>query len=191
MSPTPIREALRLLQADGLIEHTPHRGMVVKEYSPENIAEIYRLRSVLEPLATEWAADSASDEELAEIRKLHTQLVGAAAKRPSAPNVAALNSAWHLAIYGKSGSRYLLEFIERLWGAIGGGKAVWVSHRVDESLAEHQEIMESLERRDGRTAARLMRDHIERGSMMHDERLRSLREDADDRPAGSAGSLPS
>jgi DNA-binding GntR family transcriptional regulator len=177
MSPTPIREALRLLQADGLIEHMPHRGMVVKEYSPENIAEIYRLRSVLEPLATEWAAAAAFDEELGDIRKLHTQLVNAAAKRPSAPNVAALNSAWHLAIYAKSGSPYLLEFIERLWGAIGGGKAVWVSQRVDESLAEHQEIMDALERRDGAAAATLMRGHIERGSMMHDERLRSLRED--------------
>jgi DNA-binding GntR family transcriptional regulator len=180
MSPTPIREALRLLQADGLIEHSPHRGMVVKEYSLENIAEIYKLRSALEPLAVEWAAERASEEQLAEIRRIHAQIVAAAAKRPSAANVAALNSAWHLAIYRASGSGYLLEFIERLWGAIGGGKAVWVSQRVGESLSEHDAIMEALERGDGAAAAALMKDHIERGSMMHDERLRLFREQGGD-----------
>jgi DNA-binding GntR family transcriptional regulator len=176
MSPTPIREAMRLLQADGLIEHVPHRGMVVKEYSAESIAEIYRLRSVLEPLATELAAERATDEQLAEVRRLHEQLVTAARRSATAPNVAALNSAWHLAIYRSSGSDYLLEFIERLWGAIGGGKAVWVSQRVDESLEEHEKVMAALERGKGTVAAKLMKGHIERGSMLHDERLRGLRE---------------
>src|SRR5215210_8838164 len=73
MSPTPIREALRLLQAQGLVEHRPHHGMVVAEYPVEETEEVYRLREVLEPMAAGLAAERASAEQL---ERIHRRLDG-------------------------------------------------------------------------------------------------------------------
>ena len=60
MSPTPIREALRLLQAEGLAVYKPHHGMVVADYPAESVAEVSRMRALLEPLAVELAVRHAT-----------------------------------------------------------------------------------------------------------------------------------
>ena len=69
MSATPIREALRLLQADQLVDYRPHHGVVVKESPPEATVEIYRIKSPLEPLSTELEVESLSDVCLAELER--------------------------------------------------------------------------------------------------------------------------
>jgi DNA-binding GntR family transcriptional regulator len=173
MSPTPIREALRLLQADGLVEHQPHRGIIVSEYAPDRAEEIYRLRVALEPIATELAAQRATDDELAHLAALHEQLVKAVADG-STETAAALNADWHRAIYAASDSRYVQEFIARLWAALPLG-AVWVSTRAKRSIEEHAAVMEALLRRDGKKAASVMTQHITRGSAMTADRLRKNR----------------
>src|SRR5438876_12426443 len=75
MSATPVREALRMLQADGLVTHEPHRGMGVAQFSIEDTREVYRLRALLEPLATELAVGRADERARAEIRAVHARLV--------------------------------------------------------------------------------------------------------------------
>ncbi len=124
MSPTPIREALRLLQAQGLVEHRPHHGMVVAEYSAEQTEEVYRLRLVLEPMATSLAAERVGEEQLARIHRRHDTLKDAI----ESVDAAELNAAWHRAVYEAAGSRYLEEFIARLWGVLPL-EAVWRSDR--------------------------------------------------------------
>jgi DNA-binding GntR family transcriptional regulator len=158
MSATPIREALRMLQSDGLVDHVPHRGMVVAEFTAESTEEIYRLRAVLEPVATELAVARASDETLEEIKAAHEQLAGIdeshlALSGPS------MNAAWHRAIYRAAGSRYLEEFISRLWAALPV-EALWVTSRARESLAQHEAIMVAFKARNSGLAAELMRQHI-------------------------------
>jgi DNA-binding GntR family transcriptional regulator len=168
MSPTPIREALRLLQAEGLVEYEPHKGVVVASYAPADLDEIYSLRGVLEPLATERAAQLATGEELDRIRAAHEELVAAAQARRI--DAAHLNAQWHWAVYEASHSGYLREFIRRLWSAIPV-QAVWVSTRSAESLHEHTEIVRALERRDAEEAGRLMRAHIRSAWEAHSLRL--------------------
>src|SRR5215210_986368 len=129
MSPTPIREALRLLQAQGLVEHRPHHGMVVAEYPVEETEEVYRLREVLEPMAAGLDA-------------------------------AELNAAWHRAVYEAAGSRYLEEFITRLWGVLPL-EAIWLEIRSEVSVEEHARITAAIERRDATEAAALVNRHIE------------------------------
>lgn len=172
MSPTPIREALRLLQAEGLVEHHPHRGMVVAEYSPESAEEIYRLRVLLEPLAAELAVERATTEELEQIRRLHDDLV-AAVGDGSRTDVAERNADWHRAIYAASGSRHLQDFIARLWQAIPP-RAIWLTRRAERSLAQHDDIMDALEARDGSAAREAMRAHIGLGGAETVEHLRAL-----------------
>lgn len=158
MSATPIREALRMLQADGLVSHVAHRGMVVTEFTSESVQEIFRLRTVLEPLATELAVTKASDEQLDEIAAIQHQLSTADETRlvVSGPN---LNAAWHQAIYRTAGSRYLEEFISRLWTALPV-EALWVTRHARESILQHDAIMVAIRARNGVLASELMRQHI-------------------------------
>jgi len=172
MSPTPIREALRLLQADGIVQHTPHHGMVVAVFSPEAILEVYRLRIALESLAAQWAAERAEESHLTQLRRLHKRFEKAVAQNPAGSDVAALNAAWHATIYETSASPTLVEFIERLWNS-GGGKAMWISGRAKRAVAEHALILAALEKRDGKLSAELMRKHIGGGAVTHRERLQA------------------
>lgn len=176
MSPTPIREALRLLQAEGMVEHHPHRGMVVAEYSPESAEEVYRLRVVLEPMATELAVERAGPEQVAAIRAHHDALV-AAVRDDRSTDVAELNAEWHGAIYAACGSRHLEDFIARLWQAIPV-RAIWLTRRASRSLEQHEAIMAAIERGDAAAARDAMRAHIELGASSTVEHLRTLGRDA-------------
>lgn len=173
MSPTPIREALRLLQADGVVTHTPHHGMVVAEFSPESILEVYRVRAELESLATGWAAARATEVHLNQLRRIHRRFETAVQSNPAGSEVAGLNASWHSTIYDAAASPHLREFIERLWSN-GGGKAMWISARADEAVVQHGEILAALEERNAELAASLMREHIEAGASAHKTRLRQL-----------------
>lgn len=185
MSPTPIREALRLLQADGVVKHTPHHGMVVAEFSPEAILEVYRLRRELESLAAGWAAERATDAHLKQLRRTHQRFESAVEQNPAGSEVAALNASWHATIYDAADSPHLREFIERLWSN-GGGKAMWISGRAEEAVAQHAEILAALEERDAELAADLMRKHIDGGASAHKARLRQLGHPIPDEPSDVA-----
>jgi DNA-binding GntR family transcriptional regulator len=173
MSPTPIREAIRLLQAEGLLEHEPHHGVVVAEYSPEKAEEIYRLRGVLEPLATELAVERATPEQVAAIRRLHDALTEAVREGSMRTDVAELNADWHRELYAASGSRYLQDFIGRLWTAIPV-RAIWLTRRAEQSIAQHETIMAAIERGDAAAAAECMREHIAFGADSTTEHLRNI-----------------
>jgi DNA-binding GntR family transcriptional regulator len=172
MSPTPIREALRLLQAEGLVAHEPHRGMVVRLYVLEEVDELYRLRLLLEPAATERAAEHAAPAEMKQIQALHRKLKSAVSS-PSATDSAQLNAAWHRAIYSACGSPYLIQFIMRLWSAMPV-EAVWLSSHALDSIDEHQAVMDAIGNRDAKAAAEAMKRHIEQGQQMHAKRLREF-----------------
>ena len=170
MSPTPIREALRLLQAQGLVEHRPHHGMVVAEYPVEQIEEVYRLRLVLEPMATGLAAERATAEQLEEIRRRHDALREAVRAGDARVDAAELNAAWHRAVYEAASSRHLEEFIARLWGVLPL-EAIWLDNRSDASIEEHERITAAVEGRDASKAAALVREHI-KATARSRERLR-------------------
>lgn len=172
MSPTPIREALRLLQAEGLVEHHPHQGMVVAEYSAESAEEVYRLRVLLEPLAAELAVARATPDEISEIRRRHDDLV-AAVRDGSRTDAAERNADWHRAIYAASGSRHLQDFIARLWHAIPV-RAIWLTRRAERSLDQHARIMDAIEAGDGAAAREAMHRHIQVGGAETIDHLRAL-----------------
>ena len=172
MSPTPIREALRMLQSEGLVVHHAHRGTTVAEYSPEDAAEVYGLRLVLEPMAARLAAERVTDEQLADLRRLHTELDAAIADSHNS-SAAELNVLWHRAVYEASGSRYLQEFISRLWQALPG-RAIWLTSRASMSLEQHERVTVALERRDPDAAFACMREHISLGATSTIAHMRSV-----------------
>jgi DNA-binding GntR family transcriptional regulator len=172
MSPTPIREALRLLQAEGLVEYRAHQGMVVAEYSPESVIEVYRMRALLEPLATELATQRASDEEVAEMRAAHDALLDALEGHSVGPEIANLNAVWHRSVYAPADSRLLIDFITRLWGAVPI-TAFWATQRSRASLDQHAAVTEAIEARAAVRAGELMREHVEDGARFALESLRA------------------
>lgn len=158
MSPTPIREALRLLQRDGLVQQMPHHGTVVAGRDEATIAENGRLREVIEPFAAELAAERATAEEMKRIRNLHDRFCRAVEKHPAGQDVPGLNTEWHMAIYRASHSEILVEFIERLWRAMGITR--YFSVHGPQSVVEHEAVMEALAARDAKKTGKLMRQHM-------------------------------
>jgi DNA-binding GntR family transcriptional regulator len=170
MSPTPIREALRLLQADRLIDYRPHHGIVVAELSAETTAQVYGLRAVLEPLAVELAVRRLTEDEAQELERLHERHAGVRAKRATA--VSEANRAWHWAIYEASGWSILSDFVRQLWEAFPW-RTMWaLPGRMPLSLEQHEAIMEAIRVRDADLAAERMRVHITSGCETLLEHLR-------------------
>lgn len=162
MSQTPIREALRLLQADRLVDYEPHRGAIITELDAESIVEIFRLRCLLEPLAVRLAVPALTGAALAQIEQLHSEFMAAAVSQ-AAPRVAELNHAWHWALYEAGGSVFLTDFIRRLWAAFP-----WRTVRLlpgassEASAAQHEAVMAAIRAGNADDAGRSMLAHIER-----------------------------
>jgi len=171
MSQTPVREALRLLQADRLVDYEPHRGAIITELEAETIVEIFRLRCLLEPLAVRLAVPKLTGDALAHVEERHSEFMASAASE-AAPRVAELNHAWHWAVYEASGSVFLMDFIRRLWEAFP-----WRTVRLlpgasaEASAAQHEAVMAAIRAENADDAGRNMLAHIARTEHALLERL--------------------
>lgn len=159
MSPTPVREAFRMLQSEGIIRHTPHHGVVVADLSRQQVQEVYLLRSVLEPLAVTLAVNRMTPEQ---VQQLTTLMEGMATAYQAAQldALSRMNADWHLFFPRHAGSAYLHEFIVRLW-RLYPHDAIWsLPDRASISLAEHRVVMRHVVAREADEAGDAMRHHI-------------------------------
>lgn len=163
MSPTPIREALRLLQADRLVHYEAHRGVLVARHSPERLSDVYAIRMALEPLATRLAIERMSDDQKEELQTIHENFL-AAGRAGRGKRMAELNSAWHLAIYQAAGSDMLQDFTARLWDVFPWRTNWAVEQRTSDSMREHDLVMAAVRAGDPQAGADAMFAHIQAGS---------------------------
>ncbi|MGB3481688.1 MAG: GntR family transcriptional regulator [Mycobacterium sp.] len=174
MSLTPIREALRMLQANGLVEYKRHHGHVVTRYSIQRAEETYLLRQTLEPLATRLAAANATVDELRQIRELQEEFRLVVDGDPTHfADVVDLNARWHRKVYASAHSVLLDEFIDRLWTGVPY-QAIWFVQRRHQSVADHDAVTVALEKRQGEPAEVAMREHIGHGKSATIEHLRAI-----------------
>lgn len=164
VSATPIREAIRLLEADGLLHGETHRGVSVVELSANDLQDICRMRSMLEAVATRQAVDRSDPQAytscLERLEVLQREMEKAIASGKT-ENVAVLNREFHLKLYDLSRSPYLIDMIRRLWMHLPG-YVVWENRAMAASSVEqHRPILEALRARHGEAAARAMQAHIE------------------------------
>lgn len=163
MSPTPVREAIRTLQAEGLITHEPHRTGSAATLEASDIEELYMLRALLEGKATELAAARFGDGELERLEGLQVELV-AAFRADDMQRFTQTNADWHFALYTAARSRWLSEFIVRLWVRVPWDRT-WVEPgRCQRSVDEHVAIMSALKDRRAEEAGLLMSRHVISGS---------------------------
>lgn len=163
MSITPVREALRILQTDGLVAYDEHRAISAMTLSLEDARELYVLRSMLESYATELAGQRWTEDHQAKAVELHACMVEAADQN-QIEAASRANRDWHFHIYRAAGTRFIEPMITRLWDQYAWNTIWSVPHRLTESVHDHELILEALQANDPVLAAERMRDHIGGGA---------------------------
>ena len=157
VSRTPIREALRRLEQDGLVERTS-RGTRVVERSPEQILEIYELRILLEGQAARTAAERATSLDINRLRAIHEQMLSAGPDDDD--DRVRLNRLFHEALWAASHNGTLVEVIERLIAHLHPQTTLRYPGRWDSILKEHGELLQAITEHRADDAAAIATEHM-------------------------------
>ncbi|MER9351559.1 GntR family transcriptional regulator [Mesorhizobium sp. M0227] len=165
-----VREALRQLEKDGLIEITKNKGPFVRDMPPEEAWELYDIRASLEALAAELAAKNRTDEDL----KLLTQCLrnmDQAIERGEEPAIFDHAVNFHRLVAAMSGSQNLVDMLKSVWGRLVLFRSKFSRlHLGDPGSAEERRILAAIQARDTEAASTLMKAHIiggKQGLMKH------------------------
>lgn len=163
VSRTPVREALRRLESEGLVAYAARRGLIVAELDQQQVTELYALRVILEGGAARLAAQHASEVEVRALRAI-------VARHADVPpedlaTHVQLNRLFHQAIYQAARNRYLLVALNSLQDSLALLRETTYAApgRPAAALQEHLEIADAIERRDAAAAEAAARHHIHMG----------------------------
>ncbi|HZS33719.1 MAG TPA: GntR family transcriptional regulator [Methylomirabilota bacterium] len=160
ISRTPVREAIRRLEQEGLVVRHPNRGALVAPLSMRDVLEIWQLREILEPAACRLAAGRVDGSALAALEAALTALAGREPRLEDYERHHRTDLALHRLVAAATGNRFLLETLDRLTGRIARIRMVNSPVRFRRSLREHLTIAAALRRGDGDAAAEAMRTHL-------------------------------
>ena len=140
----PVRESIRQLEAEGLIEKRPYRGAFVVELSLTELLDIYTIREELEVLAARLAVARMTPETVGKLDGLIAEMETATTAGDRA-TLFDLNGAFHFAIYTASQNAILCHIIEGLWerSAVYRRRFTFMPERAVQSLAQHKQILEA------------------------------------------------
>ncbi len=162
ISRTPLREALKVLAAEGLVTMKLRRGAYVTEVSERDLSEVFHLMALLESDAAAVVAGRASDAELAELESLHQALEARIADRSA---FFAANEAFHLRLLELADNRWRIQLVAdlRKLMKLHRHHSLFREGRLEASLDEHRALMAALHARDPARAQALMQAHIAAG----------------------------
>ncbi len=160
-SRTPLREALKYLASEGLVDLVPHRGAIVAPLDPDRVKHMFAVMGALEALAGELACRTASEADINEIRALHYQMLAHHARRELG-DYFRLNQQIHLKLVEASGNEPLASIYRSLNAHVRRARymANLSPERWDNAVAEHEQMMDALARRDGAALQVILRDHL-------------------------------
>jgi DNA-binding GntR family transcriptional regulator len=167
MGRTPVREALKRLEDEGLVTHEPRRGLVVTSLDQQSVTELYAMRELLEGGAARFAAKHASEAEIDNMA--HILREGSQGDDPVAANLA-----FHQSIYGAAHNKFLIRALRSLTDStyLLGRSTLETPGRPDAAHREHMAIYEAIRDGDPLRAEQVAREHI-RNALL--ERLKILR----------------
>lgn len=173
ISRTPVREAIRRLESEGLVDHQPRTGAVIRSLDYPEIMELYEMRTVLEGTAARLAARAASPMELEELRAINVDM---AAVTGNGPEMARLNRQFHQRLLDAARNRFLVKSMASIESTmlILGPTSMGTEERAGQAVQEHDAVLDALFARDGERAEAAMRAHMERAQLA---RLRMLRQE--------------
>ena len=163
ISRTPLREALKVLTAEGLLRHEPRRGCFVSVVTEQDLDDIFPVIALLEGRCAYEAARNASDSDLIELGTLHDKLQGHA-KAGRITDYYACNFAIHEAIILLANNRWLSQSIADLRKILKLSRvqSLGAPGRLKQSLSEHMTVFAALKSRDSEGAEAAMRTHLTR-----------------------------
>ncbi len=164
VSRTPVREALRQLELEGLVTIIPNKGAYVTGISRKDVADIYKIRSMLEGMCTKWATEHITEKQIEELEEvlllsefhLHKKSGG------QTEQVTELDGKFHKILYEASNSRILEHVLSDFHKYVQAARAMSVGekNRAEKSIQEHREILEAIKEHDGDLAEKLANRHV-------------------------------
>ena len=155
VSQTPVREAMRRLESEGLVIGDTHRGFTVVTPDDGPVEENFQIRAALESLGASLAARKIDEAGLAELERLNERMRALA---DGDPRYAELNREFHFTLYQYSRSPLLMSLMRLLWASLHGGPRVLRTHA--ESARQHDAILDALRGGDADAASALTHQHI-------------------------------
>ena len=171
VSRTPVREAMRLLHAEGLVTAERGRGTyVARRLSRDDAMVVYRCRLLIEPPMTRAAAANATPADVRRLEEILHRFRDELRGDRDTRTISSIDAEFHIAIYEASKSE-LLAIFRSYWAKLQLQLSALVYSREDPEryCAEHDAILDAIRDRDGTTAARIMTQHIERGKLRVEE----------------------
>lgn len=161
ISRTPLREALKVLASEGLVELTPNQGATVARITLGDVEEVFAVMGALEALSGELACGRISEEQVAGIKALHYQMV-VQHQRRELPEYFRLNQAIHEKILEAAGNPTLSATYHGLARRIRQARylANMSPERWAQAVEEHESMLTALDRRDGEALARILKLHL-------------------------------
>lgn len=161
ISRTPLREALKVLQQEGLVELVPRRGCRVNELNEDDLLDLFPVMATLEGLCTHLAAQKIRPADMKRLEKLHARLEKYAEEQDIDRYYEA-NREFHTAIQDLSGNRWLNRISGELRNllVLARHRQLTLPGRLAESIREHRQIMQALRDNDPDSAQEAMKDHL-------------------------------
>ncbi len=160
----PVRDALKILENEGLIVRQSHRGAYVAQLNPEDFMEVYTLREALETLAIRWAIQNATDQQIDDLTNLVVSMESLSRQNYNQVDATDLDMDFHHTLCKISGHRRVLSAWESLSGQI---RLVVLKHRIvhpedlrERSVPWHYKIVDAMRERDTEKAIRELRTHM-------------------------------
>jgi DNA-binding GntR family transcriptional regulator len=183
-----IREAVRLLEAEGLIDVVPNRGPFVAYLSPAEASQVYEVRAVLEALAGQGFAERASEDEIAELRAVFEEI---AAARPGMDRVLllGLKRRFYDVLLRGCRNAYVARMLDQVLNRNTQLRATTLSdpERLPHTVTEIRRIVDAVERRDAEGTWQACRDHVTQAARVA---LRILNQQASEKAEAAQGRVP-
>lgn len=166
VSRTPIREAIRQLELEGLVQSIPNKGAVVTGISSKDIDDIYTIRMMIEGLAARWAAEKITPEELEELKEA-VEFEEFYTAKNDIHHLLKFDSRFHEIIFKASKSKPLMHTLSTFHHYVQRARNVSLASpgRAQSVLDEHKAILQAIIERDAEKAERLTTEHVRNASM--------------------------
>lgn len=164
VSRTPVREALRQLELEGLVTIVPNKGAYVTGISQKDIWDIYQMRKYLEGMCARWAVDHITEEQLDELEEtiLLSEFQIKKASGFNREQMTGLDGRFHTILYEASGSRMLSHVLTDFHKYVQAARksSIDAKNRAEKSIEEHKAILQAIRNRDAELAEQLAKEHI-------------------------------
>ena len=176
VSRTPIREAFKNLEEEGLIDYIPNRGCFAKGFTKRDIDDIYSIRTALEVMAVEWATERISEDQIEELEK-QCDIMEFYTMKDEDKKALATNANFHEIIYNATGSRFMAQALRSYKTYISQTRKeiMYNKEYLEEVLKEHRCILEAIKEKNVEKAKASMESHLN-GSRRRAEKIYMLQE---------------